>query len=152
MGTNDTLDPELCAAIVAGSPDAVIFADCEGIIRLWNDSAALLFGHSREDAVGRSLDLIIPENLRGRHWEGYREVIRTGTSRYGRDLLSVPAIRRNGTRISLEFSIAIVRDEAGGMRGFAAVLRDVTERRRRDRELQQRLTALEAKHGAGGSS
>ena len=147
--TEDTFDTLRCAAILRQTPDAVIFADREGVIRFWNEGATVMFGHASHDAVGQSLDLIIPENLRERHWHGYDDVLQTGSSRYGRDLLSVPAIRSDGTRISLEFSIALVRDDLGAITGFAAILRDVTERRRRDRELQQRLAALEAKGKPG---
>jgi PAS domain S-box-containing protein len=150
METDDPFDPRLCADILRSSPDAVIFADRDGLIRLWNEGATVMFGHTAADAIGQSLDLIIPPNLRQRHWDGYHEVMRTGSSRYGRDLLAVPAIRRDGTRISLEFSITLVHGSDGALAGFAAILRDVTERRRRDREIQQRLAALEGKSAPGG--
>lgn len=145
--TDSRFESELCAEIVRRTGDAVVFADRGGVIRLWNEAAAEMFGHAASDAVGQTLDLIIPENLRGRHWDGYREVLRTGSSRYGRELLAVPAIRRDGSRISLEFSIALVRGGDGEIEGFAAILRDVTERRRRDRERAERLAALENERG-----
>ncbi len=144
--------PALEAEILRATRDAVIFADAEGTIRYWNDGATAMFGHSAADAVGQSLDLIIPTNLRERHWHGYREVIGTGTSRYGTELLAVPAIRRDGSRISLEFSIAILRGEGGAVRGFSAILRDVTARRARDRETAQKIADLEAKLAAAGGA
>lgn len=131
--------------IVEGAPEAIIFADREGKIRLWNAGASTIFGYSAAEALGRSLDLIIPERQRQRHWEGYEKVMETGVTRYGAALLSVPAMRKDGTRISLEFSVVLVRDEAGKPTGVAAIMRDITARRRHEQELKDRLAALEAK-------
>lgn len=137
----------LCKSIVDNTPDAVIFADSDGIIRLWNSGAEAIFGYSAQEALGQSLDIIIPENLRGRHWEGYNKTMATGETKYGKDLLAVPGIRKDGTRISLEFSIVMVKDDEGKLLGPAAVLRDVTARWKKEKELKERLAALE-----GGSS
>ena len=136
---------QLYEQIIAHAPEAIIYADREGKIRLWNDGATTIFGYTAEDTMGQSLDLIIPERQRGRHWEGYEKVMQTGVSRYGVDLLSVPAVRKDGSRLSLEFSIVLVRDEAGQPAGVAAIMRDVTARWQQDRELKARLAALEAK-------
>jgi PAS domain S-box-containing protein len=133
----------LCRAIVDNAPEAVIYADREGIIRLWNAGAVAMFGYSAEEAMGKSLDIIIPENLRGRHWEGYRKTMATGESKYGKDLLAVPGIRKDGTRISLEFSIVLLRDEGGQLLGPVAIFRDVTARWKKDKETKDRLAALE---------
>ena len=133
----------LAQAIVRGSPDAIVFADREGIIREWNTAAERMFGYAAAEAIGRSLDIIIPESLRARHWTGYHEVMRTGTTRYGSELLSVPGVRKDGTRLSLEFCVALVRAPSGELAGIVATLRDVTERWRRDKELRERLTRLE---------
>ena len=135
---------ELEQRIVAAAQDAIIYADRAGSIRLWNASAAILFGYTPEEALGQSLDLIIPERLRQRHWDGYHRVMATGETKYGRELLAVPGVRKDGTRISLEFSIAMLRDEAGNVLGIAAILRDVSERFEHDRALRARLTELEA--------
>ncbi len=134
----------LCREIVGGISDAVVFADREGIIRLWNAGAERVFGYTAGEALGRSLDLIIPEPLRKRHWEGYFRVIETGVTRYGAEPLAVPGIRKDGSRISLEFSIALLRDGAA-VTGAAAVLRDVTARWLREKELRERLKTLEAR-------
>jgi PAS domain S-box-containing protein len=136
---------QLCQRIVEGSPDAIIFADRDGTIRLWNAGAEAMFGYRAEEVLGRSLDLIIPEKQRGRHWEGYHTVMATGVTRYGRELLKVPAIRKDGSRLSLEFSIQLLRDGAGQPMGAAAILRDVTEHWQQERSLRERLAALEAK-------
>ena len=141
----DTTQDDLYRRIVDEAQDAIIFADREGTIRLWNAAAETIFGHSADEAVGQSLDLIIPERLRQRHWDGYTKVMQTGETRYGRELLSVPGIRKDGSRISLEFSIALLRDADGMPSGITAILRDVSERFERDRELRQRLAELEAR-------
>lgn len=141
-----------CRAIVDSVPDAIIFADSEGIIRLWNGGAESLFGFTAKEALGKSLDIIIPENLRGRHWEGYHRVMATGETKYGKDMLSVPGVRKDGTRVSLEFSVAMLHDTGGQLLGIAAVLRDVTERWKREKELKERLAALEAERTGGGKS
>ncbi len=119
---------ELCQKIIEGTQEAVIFADHEEIIRLWNVGAEVMFGYRADEAIGQSLDVIIPERQRARHWQGYHQVMKTGVTRYGRELLAVPAVRKDGTRISLEFTIVLLRNDAGGVIGSAALLRDVTAR------------------------
>jgi PAS domain S-box-containing protein len=118
----------LCGQILNGTQDAIIFSDCNGLINLWNSGAEYIFGYSVEEAIGQTLDLIIPEKLRSRHWEGYRRVMATGETHYGRELLAVPALRKYGTRISIEFSIILVRSPSGEVFGSAAIIRDVTGR------------------------
>jgi PAS domain S-box-containing protein len=135
---------DLAGLIVKAAPDAVIVADLEGVIRLWNPGAEAIFGYSSAEALGQTLDLIVPERFRDRHWEGYRRVMATGETLYGRELLAVPAVRRDGTRISIEFSVALLRDESGVLIGIGAILRDVTERWEHDRALRQELAALQA--------
>jgi len=131
----------LCQYIVDTAQDAIIFADREGIIRLWNAGAETLFGYPAAEALGHSLDLIIPDRLRARHWEGYRRVIATGITHYDRRLLAVPALRKDGRQISLEFTVVMVHEPPGEVLGIAAVLRDVTERWHRDRAMQARMAA-----------
>jgi PAS domain S-box-containing protein len=135
---------DLCRRIVEEAGDAVIYADREGAIRLWNRGAQRLFGHAPREALGRSLDLIIPEQLRARHWEGYRQVMATGKTRYGDALLAVPALHKDGRRLSIEFTVVPVHAADGTMAGIAAVIRDVTERREQEQALRKRLTELEA--------
>jgi PAS domain S-box-containing protein len=137
--------------IIDNAGEAVIFADRDGHIRLWNGGAERVFGWPASEAIGQSLDLIIPEKLRGRHWDGWKHVMETGVTRYATDLLAVPAVRKDGTRISLEFSVALIRDESGAIAGVAAVMRDVTERWQRDRELRTRLAELEGKQAKAGA-
>lgn len=133
----------LCRQIVEQSQEAIIFADREGIIQIWNTGAETIFGYQAEEALGRSLDLIVPERLRNRHWQGYRRVMATGVTQYGRELLAVPATRKDGARISLEFTVVLLRDPSGDLLGIAAILRDVTARWQRERDMRARLEALE---------
>jgi len=131
----------LCRKIVEAVPDAIVVADREGIIRIWNGGAEAMFGYGSAEAVGRTLDLIIPEKARERHWEGYRRTMDTGVTKYGKELLAVPGVRKDGTRISLEFSVAMIRGEDGRPEGIVAVMRDVTERWRKEQEERKRRAA-----------
>lgn len=123
--------------------DALIFTDREGVIRLWNAGSERMFGYTSQEAVGRSLDLIIPENLRSRHWEGYFRVMKTGMTKYQAGLLSSPGLTKDGTRLSLEFSIVIIRDEQGEIAGCGSIMRDVSARWQETRALKERLKTLE---------
>lgn len=129
--------------IVRNSGEAIMFSDCEGNIRLWNSGAEAMFGFTAAEAEGKSLDLIIPENLRGRHWEGYHKVMASGVSRYSTELLAAPGLRKDGTRISLEFSMVIVRGDDGSVLGTGAVIRDITARWQKEKALKERLKVLE---------
>jgi PAS domain S-box-containing protein len=130
--------------IIEGAPDAIMLADRQGIVRLWNAGAASLFGYSSEEALGQSLDLIIPEPMRARHWEGYHRVMATGETVYGSKLLAVPAAHRDGHRLSVEFSIVMLRDDDGKLGGIAAIMRDTTERWKKEKALKERLAELES--------
>jgi PAS domain S-box-containing protein len=117
------------ARLVADTPDGILYADQGGVIQYWNAGCQRIFGFGADEVLGQSLDIIIPQNLRTRHWQGYRKTMRTGETRYGAgDLLSVPALRKDGARISVEFSIVPFRDGTGAMVRMAAVMRDVTKR------------------------
>ncbi len=143
--------PWLCERIVEDSHVAIIFADAEGIIRLWNAGAEQMFGYTAAEAVGRSMQFIIPEKHRARHNEGYSRVMQTGVTKYGREVLAVPALRKDGARLSIEFYIGLVRSPAGTMLGAAAMIQDVTARWERDKALRAKLAALEAKAAASGT-
>jgi len=129
--------------IIEWSKDAILFTGRDGTIELWNSGAEEIFGYKADEAQGQSLDLIIPEKLRQRHWEGYHKVMETGETRYGKELLKVPALRKDGRKISVEFTIVTVRDRRNKIIGAAAIIRDVTERWQQEKELNERLKSLE---------
>ena len=130
--------------VVDEAQDAIIYADRDGTIQLWNAGAEEILGYSENEALGKSLDLIVPERQRKPHWDGWERVMSTGESKYGsRDVLAVPAIHADGTRISLEFSIAMHREPGGRIAGISAILRDVTKRWHADRALRTRLRELQ---------
>ncbi len=129
--------------IVENSQDAILFADEDGNIDLWNSGAEAIFGYKAEEIQGKNLDLIIPEKLRQRHWEGYQRVMKSGETRYGKELLKVPALRKDGSRISVEFTIILIRDGRNKIIGAAAIIRDVTERWNQEKKLKERLSFLE---------
>jgi len=136
----------ICQNIVENAPDAIVFADAGGIIRLWNSGAQTIFGYSPSEAIGQDLDIIIPEKLRERHRQGYRKVMETGASKYMQELLAVPAIRKDGQRISIEFSIVILKADEGRIIGAAALIRDVTARWAKEKAGGE---ARSGDHGAG---
>ncbi|MEQ9124800.1 MAG: PAS domain-containing protein [Alphaproteobacteria bacterium] len=109
-------------------PDAVVYSDRTGRIRYWNAGAQRIFGYSEAEALGQSLDIIIPERLRDRHWQGYRQMMATGRSRHAaEEVLSVPAMNKAGDPLSIQFVIAAVPDAHGRPAGIVATLRDATE-------------------------
>jgi PAS domain S-box-containing protein len=129
--------------IVDSAQDGILFADREGIIRLWNSGAETIFGYTAREALEQNLDLIVPEKLRERHWEGYHRVMEVGESRYGKELLKVPAVHKDGSRISVEFTIILVRNRRNEILGSAAIIRDVTERWQKEKELNEQIKSLE---------
>lgn len=139
------MEDSLYRQIVEASPDAIILGDTKGIIRLWNAGAQAIFGFTAEEAIGQSMDIIIPERLRARHWEGYHKVMATGVSRYGSgDVLAVPAMTKDGRTISIEFTIQMLKGAGGEILGPVATVRDVTKRFQREKEMTRRLKELEA--------
>jgi PAS domain S-box-containing protein len=127
-------------ALARDASDAIIYADSEGVIRFWNHGAERIFGFAEAEALGRPLDIIIPERLRARHWAGYAATMQSGATRYGSgEILAVPAMHKDGRRISVEFTILPFRSEAGRIAGIAAILRDVTARFEEMRALRAQL-------------
>jgi PAS domain S-box-containing protein len=131
--------------LVREMPDAVVYADAQGKISLWNKGAERIFGFPAAEAMGKSLDIIIPESARNRHWKGFAETVRSGKSRYGAgDVLAVPALRKDGTRVSIEFTVLPFVDRFGRILGIAAVLRDVTKRYEEMKRLRNAFVARSA--------
>jgi len=130
--------------LVEGIGDAVVVCDAAGAIIVWNGAAVRMFGFSREEALGKSLDLIIPERQRQRHWDGYNKSMATGETRYGNDVLRVPALHRDGRNLSIAFTVAMLYDEARKVTAIVAVVRDETQRWSEERQMRVRLAQLEA--------
>jgi PAS domain S-box-containing protein len=139
-----SITDHLAEAILETQSDAILVADRDGVIRFWNPGAVRIFGFTAEEAVGQPLDLIIPENLRARHQEGFNRVMAGGATRYGSgDILAVPALTKGGRRISVEFTIIVLRGSDNAMIGMAAILRDVTSRFEEMRSLRRRVAELD---------
>ena len=137
----------IAKAVILTSSDAIVAADKRGTIIFWNPGAERIFGFRASDAVGQSLDIIIPERLRKRHWDGYFQTMATGKSRYDHgDILAVPGMKRDGTQISIEFTIVQVRDSVGELNGLVAIMRDVTKRFEETHMLKKMLA--EAREGS----
>ena len=133
----------LADALLRTDTDAIVASDKRGIIQFWNPGAERIFGYTHADAIGQSLDVIIPTRLRERHWRGYHHVMATGESRYSHgDVLAVPGKRKDGADISLEFTIIPLRDETGQMIGLVAIMRDVTARFEEIRTLRRKLATV----------
>lgn len=135
------------AQLVNVMGDAVIISDAEGRITLWNPAAERMFGFTQNEALGQSLDLIIPERLRGRHWEGYHKTMASGQTRYGNDVLRVPAVDKAGRALSIAFTVALLYSPEHRLTGIVAVIRDETSRFQEERNLRKRIAELEARVG-----
>jgi PAS domain S-box-containing protein len=129
--------------LVHGMGDAVVVSNAQGDIILWNKAAERIFGYTEAEALGKRLDLITPDRFRHRHWEGYAKSMETGTTRYGTQLLKVPALHKDGKTLSIAFTVTMLFDEAGCATGVAATIRDETERFHADRALRNQLSEFE---------
>ena len=123
--------------VVEALGDAVVICDRDGVIRVWNVAAERLFGFTKTDALGKSLDLIIPERLRQRHWAGYDKAMASGETRSGRDLLRVPALHKDGRTLSIAFTVGLLFGPEGKVTGIAAVIRDDSEHFEQEQELRR---------------
>jgi PAS domain S-box-containing protein len=138
---NSSID---CHQLVASVGDAIIASDASGAITLWNPGAVRMFGYTEQEALGQSLDLITPERLRHRHWEGYNKSMATGTTKYGNDLLRVPATHKDGRAMSIAFTVAMLFTPDNKVGAIVAIIRDETTRFAEERALKKRVAELEA--------
>ncbi len=136
--------------LVEAMGDALVVADASGAITLWNPAAERLFGHTEVQALGQSLDIIIPQRQQQRHWDGYYKTMATGHTRYGNDLLKVPAVHKDGHSLSIAFTVALLHGSDGKVSGIAAVIRDESARFAEERALRKNLAELQAQ--AAGKS
>ena len=132
-----------CKALVESIGDAVIASDPSGAINLWNPAATRMFGHTEAEALGQSLDIIIPQRQQQRHWDGYNKTMETGITRYGNDVLRVPAVHKDGHMLSIAFTVALLHSADGKVSSIVAVVRDESAKFAEDRALKKRLTELE---------
>jgi len=142
---NTSIDP---ATLLEALADAVMVCDANGAITLWNPACERMFGHTEAEALGQSMDLIIPERLRKRHWEGYDKTMATGITKYGHDVLRVPAVDKRGTSLSIAFTVAMLYAPDGKVSAIASIIRDETSRFADERALKKRVADLEAQLGA----
>ena len=138
------------AQLVGAIGDAVIAADPQGAITLWNPAAERMFGHTPAEAMGKSLDLIVPERQQQRHWDGYTKTMETGKTKYGNDVLRVPAVHKDGHTLSIAFTVALLHSPDGKVSAIVAVVRDESARFTEDRNVRKRLMELEAQVAAHG--
>ena len=130
--------------LVEAMGDALMVADAGGAITLWNPAAQRMFGFTEAEAMGKSLDLIIPQRQQQRHWDGYHKTMATGITRYGNDVLRVPAVHKDGHTLSIAFTVALLTGADGKVEGIAAVVRDESARFAEERALRKRLMELES--------
>jgi PAS domain S-box-containing protein len=133
--------------IVEQAPDAVIFIDSGGAVRIWNRSAEIIFGYSAAEILGNSPDFIIPEQLRHAHWEGFRKAMDTGRTKYAGRVLTTRSVHKNGNRLYVDLSFSLVRDDTGDLIGALAIGRECTARYLSDNMLRARVARLERSCG-----
>ena len=129
--------------LVAGAGDAIMVCDAQGAIVLWNPACERVFGFTEAEALGQSLDMIIPQRQRGRHWEGYHKTMATGITKYGADVLRVPALHKDGHTLSIAFTVSMIYSDDHKVTGIASIVRDESKRFSEERELRKRLVELE---------
>ncbi len=129
--------------LVEALGDAIVIADASGAITLWNPAAERIFGFTEGEALGKSLDIITPQRLQHRHWEGFHKTMASGVTRYGNDVLRVPAVHKDGHSLSIAFTVALLHSEDKKVSAIVSVIRDETSRFEEERKLKKRITELE---------
>ena len=129
--------------LVEAVGDAIVTADASGSIILWNPAAQHLFGFTESEALGKSLDIITPHRHQKRHWDGYHKTMATGKTKYGNDVLRVPAVHKDGRMLSIAFTVALLHSPDQLVSAIVAVIRDETSRFAEEQNLKKRLVELE---------
>jgi PAS domain S-box-containing protein len=132
----------LYQAMIEQTADAFIFSDLEGRIQLWNHGAEVIFGFSTKDAIGQSLDIIIPEHLRQAHWIGYRKAIAAGRMSLGDQIMTTRFLHKDGSKGYVDMRFSLIKDNTGKLLGVLATARDSTARYLAERTLRARLAEL----------
>jgi len=141
-------NPDLVSTLVEQSPDAMIFADREGAIRVWNRAAEIVFGYSKAEALGESLNIIIPERLRSAHWAGFDRALAAGETKYAGQVLTTRSAHKDGGKLYVDLSFAMVKDTGGAIIGVLATARECAKRYEAERALRTHVAELEKKVGA----
>jgi len=129
--------------LVEGSGDSIMVCNAAGLVVFWNKASERIFGFTAKEALGRSMDLIIPERQRSRHWDGYHQTMASGSTKYGADLLRVPALHRDGRTLSIAFTVSLLKTADGVVTGIVAITRDETVRFGDERALRKKIMDLE---------
>jgi len=148
MGTSIPEMSIVYEQVVEALGDAVVICDRDGVISFWNAAAERLFGFAPAEALGSSLDLIIPKRLRELHWSGFDKAIATGRTRYAHDVLHVPATHKDGRALSIAFTVGLLLGPEREVTGLVAVIRDDTKRFAEERDLRKRFAELEKRYSA----
>jgi PAS domain S-box-containing protein len=141
--TNNLETPIDYQQLVGALGDAIVVSDASGVINVWNPAAERLFGFTQAEALGNSLDLIVPERLRERHWAGYRKTMASGETRYAHDVLRVPAVHKDGRTLSIAFTVGLLFRPQREVIGIVAVIRDETTRFAEERSMRKRIAEFE---------
>jgi PAS domain S-box-containing protein len=130
-------------ALVTGVGDGIMAANAKGLITLWNPACERMFGYTEADALGKSLDLIIPQRQQKPHWEGYDKTMATGITKYGNDVLRVPAVHKDGHTLSIAFTVSMLHNPDGSVSAIVAVIRNESVKFAEERALKRRINELE---------
>jgi PAS domain S-box-containing protein len=136
-------DFTLSQLIVTAAPIGIVFANRGGIIELWNPAAEAVFGYNSEEAVGQSLDLIIPKDLREAHWRGYRAAMTSGQTKYSGQMLATRSRHKDGRKIYVELAFGIIKSDSEQILGALALARDITRRYTEEKSIRERMIELE---------
>lgn len=131
--------------LVETSAEAIMVCDAKGMITLWNAASERMFGFASAEAMGQSLDIIIPQRQQARHWEGYHQTMASGITKYGASVLRVPAVHKEGHMLSIAFTVSLMHDTSGAVSAIVAVVRDESIKFAEERALKKRISELESK-------
>ena len=129
--------------LVESAADAIMVCDAAGKITLWNAASTRMFGFTESEAIGQSLDIIIPQRQQARHWEGYHVTMASGVTKYGASVLRVPAVHKDGHMLSIAFTVSLMHDAAGKVSAIVAIVRDESVKFAEERALRKRINELE---------
>jgi PAS domain S-box-containing protein len=134
--------------LVMASADAIMACDAAGKITLWNAASTRMFGFEEAEAMGQSLDIIIPQRQQARHWEGYHVTMASGVTKYGASVLRVPAVHKDGHTLSIAFTVSMLHSADGNVTAIVAVVRDESVKFAEERALRKQILELQTAQAA----